>query len=437
MINEWMMKNPGNRTLSDYPDYVKAVVRVRKAAAMGNLQIGRVSTKEFEAIVKGADTIESQAETLFTDCGFYRAAGLPALNRITQELSRVCGVAFEKLTLNQGVIDSTATAAEIVIYNALDNLKNDARYLADALEVKAKEFEGIVKCARIGLQDATPVFVSTEILSYAASIREALQAVASEQSKWCVSHFGSADLGTGFGIDADFGQKATLALCEFENRVFEQPTSTYHALNQSGKFLSTHNAVFQLAFAIWRLTNDLEFLSSGPRGGIRELALPAIAPGSSIMPGKINPTAAELASATSDRVMADHQALLSALHRSWGANGPLTGVPVKIMMEDCDLLARTSCVLVEKVIKGLTANPEKSRKQAENSLALGLILTRVLNQSRAQEIMQKALKENITVKEATLAAKVLPEETVDELFDVTRLASLEGNRELMQKYGLK
>ncbi len=427
------MKNPGNRSLSDYPEYVRAIVRVLIAGSEANREIGRISAQQFDDLNNAGVKVIDQAHSLFKNCGFYRANGRPSLDAVTQQLSQLSGVDPETVALNQRVVDTSATVAEIVVFDRLLELKASAHTLACALEDKAGEFKGIVKCGRIGLQDATPILLSTEISSYASSIREAIDSIDREQQKWNISHFGSGDLGTGYAIDTDFGELATSVLARLYKRPFVRPTEAYHALNQAGKFLSAHNALVELAFAIWRLANDLEFLSSGPRGGIRELILPAIAPGSSIMPGKINPTAAELAGATSDRVIADHDAMLSALHRSWGANGSLTGIPVKIMMENSDLLSRTCLVLTEKVIRGLTANPEKSQAQAENSIALGLILIRLLGRPKTQEIMNMALKEKLTVKQATLALNALPAEIADEVFDLSKISNLHGNRELMKK----
>lgn len=434
MVNEFAMTNPGNRTLSDYPGYVEAIADVRRAAFLANCRLGRVEKNKVQTVETACRLIKEKAAEWFCDYGFYRAVGVPSLSAVTQQLSRLSGVSEADLCLNQGVIDTAATAAEITVFEHMRALSTAIDGLISSLEEKAVQFADVVKCGRVGLQDSVPVSVGAEMHSYAQSIREAAESVDRESRKWTFSYLGLGDQGTGYGIDAGFGLAAVEALSLLLDRQVTRPLEPFHDINQSGKFLAAHNALTELALAIWRLANDLEFLSSGPRGGIRELILPAIAPGSSIMPGKINPTAAELAGGTSDRVLANHDAMLSALHRSWGANGPLTGLPIKLMMEDCNLLSRTCVVLVNKVITGLTVNKTQCRTHAENSLALGLILTRLVGRERAFEVMKKALSEKITVKEAALALKVVPEAAAAELFDVNELATIQGNTRLMKKY---
>ena len=435
MMDAFEMTNPGNRTLSDYPEYVRAIVDVRRAAFLANAKLGHMDAAKVQAVENACRLTKEKANDGFRNCGFYRAVGVPSLSAVTQHLSRLSGVSEAELCLNQGVIDTAATAAEITVFGHMTKLSTAADGLISCLEEKAVQFSDVIKCGRVGLQDSVPVSVGTEMHSYAQSIREAAEAVNREAQKWTFSHLGGGDLGTGYGIDVGFGSAAAEALSRILERRVLQPHEAYHDLNQSGKFLAAHNALMELALAVWRLANDLEFLSSGPRGGIRELVLPAIAPGSSIMPGKINPTAAELAGGTSDRVMADHDALLSALHRSWGSNGALTGLPIKIMMEDCDLLARTCHVFVSKVIAELTANETQCRTHAENSLALGLILNRVIGREKALSVMELARREKITVKKAALALKVIDEAAANELFNVDELAKTDGNAHLMKKYG--
>ncbi len=416
----------GNRTLSDYPQFVTAIAQVRRAAAQANLQNNRITKAQYSAIAQACEEVSIEAKTLFSDCSFYWGAGVSALNVVTHMICERSMVDKCLVTLNQATADCIATANESVVFNELTEVLSAVDVIVDALNVKADQFANIVKCGRLGLQDATPVFVGTEIRSYAQAIEDAAKSIAREQLKWSVSHFGSGDLGTGFAIESGFGDCATESFNELEGRCYKRSKEPFYALNQSGKFLSTHNALVELAFAVWRLSHDLEFLSSGPRGGIRELILPAIAPGSSIMPGKINPTAAELACATSDQVLADQDALMSAIHRSWGAKGSISLLPLKILMEDAGLLARTCRVITEKVIEGLKANEQHSVKQAENSLALGLILRGVADLVDVQKVMQTAREHRITIKEAALRLNVVTPEQAADLFDVQKLAGIEN-----------
>lgn len=434
MQKEFTMENPGNRTLANYQPLIKAIALIRLAAAQANRAISRIDETTCKTIEQAVNAVINGESKNFTNCAAYGAFLVQATKAVTEELVEKTGLEASQIALNQSITDVCATASEIVVCDTLSKAAVAALGLAQALEEKAKAFSGVVKCARVGLQDGLPVYVSAELQSYALSLREAATAISREADRWHISHFGSGDFGTGFCVDGGFSEKATKALSQLLSSDFTEPTAPFHALNQAGKFLAAHNALMELAFAMWRIANDLEFLSSGPRGGIRELILPAIAPGSSIMPGKINPTAAELVSATSDRVLADHDALMCGIHRSWGANGTLSGLPVRLVLDDADLLARTCQVFVKKVIEGLTVNQEKCEREAKASLAQGLILGRICGFEKANAVMQKALGEKIDVQEAALTLRVVSEETAKEIFNVQTLADRQGNASLMKKY---
>ncbi len=416
------MENLLSRTLTDYPQYLGALADVTIAGAIGNHAVNRLTEDKVKVIEAAVKALKSQSE-VFNGVSAYGAFGVKAWQAVTEEISKESGVDLSIVRFNQTAIDAAATAAEVTVFASLSEVGEAAEKLALAIEEKAREFAGVVKCGRLGLQDGTPVFVSTELLSYAASIHEAVAELTREKEKWTHSHLGSGSLGTGFGIDPEFGAKATEALGTLAGHILKRPESPYHALNQAHKFLSSHNALGELAFALWRLSNDLEFLSSGPRGGIRELILPAIAPGSSIMPGKINPTAAELVSATSDRVLSDHEAMIGAIHRSWGANGNLSSLPLRLMLDGADLLKRTCDVFVVKVISGLDVNKDKCEKEAEMSLALGLALEATLGKEKTLEVIEKAITERKSIKDAVVSLGYLEEGKAAELLNIENLAT--------------
>ncbi len=409
-----------NRTLTDYPQYFGALVDVTCAAVAGNQALNRISEEKAQAIETAARALKGEA---FNRVSAYGAFAVKAWQAVTDAIAKESGVDLTAVRLNQTAMDATATATEITVFTALSEVGEAAEKLASAIEEKAREFTGVVKCGRLGLQDGAPVFVSTELLSYAASIREAVAELTREKEKWTLSHLGSGALGTGFGIDREFGAKATEVLSTLIGRTLKRPTEAYHALNQAHKFLSSHNALTELAFALWRLSNDLEFLSSGPRGGIRELILPAIAPGSSIMPGKINPTAAELVSATSDRVLSDHEAMIGAIHRSWGANGNLSGLPLRLVLDGAELLKRTCDVFVVKVISGLDVNKANCVREAEMSLALGAALEPVLGKEKALKVIEKAITEKKSIKDAAVSLGYMEESKAAELLNIEKLAT--------------
>ena len=424
--------NIGNRMLADYPQYIRAVAEVRRTAAQANETLGSLTPQQCATIGLAADRLCEEAQSLFAQQGFYRAGSASPLMRITQTMSALADCPVSHLTLNQSITDVTATVAEIVMYDGLSRVIEACGCMIETLRQKAETYADVVKCARVSLQDATAVLVGDELEAYAQRIDEAAGSLRWQLGKWSVSHLGSGDVGTGFMIAPQFAELATERLSQRLGRTLTRPRLPLAELNQDGKFLAAHHALVELAFAIWRLARDLEFLASGPRGGIREWTLPAIAPGSSIMPGKINSTAAQLACATSDQIMADGQALMAALQRSWGVSGSQSLLPVKILMQDTELLARTCLVFNEKVLSGMTCNADKCLTQAQRSLAPALLLTKVAGVAAVEAAVEYALQNDVTVKDAAVSLKLVTAQEADVLFDSARLASVKGNADIMR-----
>ena len=142
------------------------------------------------------------------------------------------------------------------------------------------------------------------------------------------------------------------------------------------------------------------------------------------MPGKINPTAAELVSATSDRVLSDHEAMIGAIHRSWGANGNLSGLPLRLVLDGAELLKRTCDVFVVKVISGLDVNKANCVREAEMSLALGAALEPVLGKEKALKVIEKAITEKKSIKDAAVSLGYMEESKAAELLNIEKLATL-------------
>ena len=435
MINELTC----NIRLSEFPVYIQSLIAIRIASAKANFQLKKISKEALDALTNVAENIAKQEDYSEFDLPFINAVG-PVVNRyITDTLKKRCeqnGVYIDTDTieLNQATMDVASTATELAIYESLDKLVHSAHVLRLALEKKAVTFDGVVKCGRISLQDSVPVLLRDEFHAHSIAIQRAIERIEQEKKSWIYSHLGVGDLGTGFGIHPDFGDLATIELSKIKERIILTDSEPLAGLNLSGKLLTTHASVESLAFTIWKIAHDFEFQASGPRGGIRELALPAVAPGSSIMPGKINPTVAEMAMAACNQVLSNRDMVIQGLHQSWTDPTPLTTLPIRALLQDTTLLSKTCEVFVKKVINGITANPEKTLNAAKQSLANGLILVPLLGKNIAYQVIEKASKENSTVQEAALSLGIISEPIAQEIFNPLNLASNQSMKALMKKY---
>lgn len=188
------------------------------------------------------------------------------------------------------------------------------------------------------------------------------------------------------------------------------------------RWLLAHASVQALSTVVWRIARDIRMMCSGPRAGLQEINVPAVAPGSSIMPGKLNPVIAEMVFTTADQVDANHAGLSLAQKSGWLEGGMSSFVPIRSLMNSCDLLARTMDSFAELCLKGIRLNKEHSLKHAQRSLALAWIVELYTDKETARKVYEHAKTHNLTIKESALRLNVLPEEVIKSILDVNKLS---------------
>lgn len=440
--NESLAKAPialGYEKLNEFPEYVNAVLKVRKASALANGDLGYLSKEKANEISNACDGLLKASEPLtFFEQSILRFVGMPA-NKIINEQIRVkanSSITLEEISLNQWTNDVTVTAEAIAIRSDLYELSKSLRLLCEELGRKAEEFQGVVKCGRLGLKDSFPIRLGDEFRSHKTIIETVIEELQEEEQFWRFSVLGAGDLGTGLGVLPFFSSKATQILGEeLGYKLSLKEDEFQSALNNRYRFIIAHSKIQAAAVALWKLARDLTIMASGPRAGIREIVLPAVAPGSSIMPGKINPTVAELIMNICDKVFANSSGLNVGVHSGWLENDSNSSLPLKAILNSCQLLSRGSLVLLEKVVKGITSNPERCLEQAQMSLAPAVFLQKIIGKDETKKILEFALINNISLEDSyrKLIGEIEKGSLLEDLFNVYLISHKEGAKIFMEK----
>lgn len=313
--------------------------------------------------------------------------------------------------------DSFPTALHVAAALAIrDRLAPAAHRLADALDAKAAQWGGLVKIGRTHLQDATPLTLGQEFSGYVAQVRNALVRIekSAERNLLSLAQGGTA-VGTGLNAPDGFGKDMAAALADLTGLAFTSADNKFEALASNDALVDVSGTLSVLAVALTKIANDIRLLGSGPRSGIGELMLPANEPGSSIMPGKVNPTQCEMLTMVAAQVIGNHAAVTVGGmqgHLELNVFKPLIGAAV---LRSIDLLAVGMTSFAERCIDGLEADERRIGELVGRSLMLVTALAPEIGYDNAAKIAKHAHAHGLTLKEAGLALGLVDAATFDRL----------------------
>ncbi|HLV13458.1 MAG TPA: class II fumarate hydratase, partial [Trueperaceae bacterium] len=316
---------------------------------------------------------------------------------------------------SQSSNDTFPTAMHIAAYDKLAGHTLPAmRRLQAALAAKAREFAGIVKIGRTHLMDATPLTLGQEFGGYATQVAKSIEAVEGALPHLAELALGGTAVGTGLNAPRGFAEAAAARIAELTGHPFRTADDKFEALSANDAVVEASGALKRAAVALMAVANNIRLLGSGPRCGIGEIRLPANEPGSSIMPGKVNPTQAEALTMVCAQVMGNDVAVGVA-----GSHGHLqlnVFKPVMIhnLLTSAQLLGDACDSFRAKCVEGIEADERRIRMHLDNSLMLVTALNTRIGYYKAAEIAQKAHREGTTLKEAAVALGYLTAEEFDE-----------------------
>ncbi|OMI39902.1 class II fumarate hydratase [Streptomyces sparsogenes] len=415
--------------------HIEALARIKAAAAKVNAELGVVDAEVAEAIAgAAAEVAEGRWDDHFPVDVFQTGSGTSS-NMNTNEV--LATLASERLgrdvhpndhvNASQSSNDVFPSSIHIAATAAVTgDLIPALDHLARALERKAEEFAEVVKAGRTHLMDATPVTLGQEFGGYAAQVRYAVERLRASLPRLAELPLGGTAVGTGINTPPGFSAAVIAELARATGLPLTEARNHFEAQGARDGLVETSGQLRTLAVSLTKIANDLRWMSSGPRTGLAEIALPDLQPGSSIMPGKVNPVIPEAVLMVAAQVTGNDATVAWA-----GAAGNfelnvMLPVIAKNLLESVRLLANASRLLADRTVDGITANAERAREYAESSPSVVTPLNRYLGYEEAAKVAKKSLAERKTIREVVLESGyvergLLTLEQLDEALDVLRM----------------
>ncbi|MEU7244920.1 class II fumarate hydratase [Streptomyces sparsogenes] len=415
--------------------HIEALARIKAAAAKVNAELGVVDAEVAEAIAgAAAEVAEGRWDDHFPVDVFQTGSGTSS-NMNTNEV--LATLASERLgrdvhpndhvNASQSSNDVFPSSIHIAATAAVTrDLIPALDHLAEALERKAEEFAEVVKAGRTHLMDATPVTLGQEFGGYAAQVRYAVERLRASLPRLAELPLGGTAVGTGINTPPGFSAAVIAELARATGLPLTEARNHFEAQGARDGLVETSGQLRTLAVSLTKIANDLRWMSSGPRTGLAEISLPDLQPGSSIMPGKVNPVIPEAVLMVAAQVTGNDATVAWA-----GAAGNfelnvMLPVIAKNLLESVRLLASASRLLADRTVDGITANAERAREYAESSPSVVTPLNRYLGYEEAAKVAKKSLAERKTIREVVLESGyvergLLTLEQLDEALDVLRM----------------
>ncbi|MEG8946829.1 class II fumarate hydratase [Rosettibacter firmus] len=411
-------------------ELIRALAIVKKAAAITNNELGLLSDEKKELIVKAAEeVIEGKLNEHFPLVVWQTGSGTQTNMNVNEVIANRAiemagGVLGSKKPIHpnddvnksQSTNDAFPTAIHIAVVEEIHRrLIPMVTKLRDALEAKSNEFKDIIKIGRTHLMDATPLTLGQEFSGYAQQLTNGLARINDALKRLYEIPLGGTAVGTGLNTHPDYAVKVAEKISEITGKPFKTAPNKFEAMAGKDALVELSGVLKTLAASLMKIANDIRWLGSGPRCGIGEISLPENEPGSSIMPGKVNPTQSEAMTMVCAQVFGNDVTINIA-----GASGNFelnVFMPVIAynILQSIRLLADACESFTDNCVVGIVANENNIKKHLENSLMLVTALNPVIGYDNAAKVAKKAHKENKTLKEAALELGLLTSEQFDEI----------------------
>ena len=425
--------------INHYPGFVEAWAIVKLAAAQANTDVGAMKPERLAAIKKASDEVlAGKYHDQFLVDWYQGGAGTSTNMNANEVLANVGLEAtghqkgeyqflepHDDLNMSQSTNDSYPTAIKVAILLRNDKLIEELKMLSASFRKKGQAYLEIVKMGRTEMQDAVPMTVGQEFYAFAASLDGEIQELQeAEQSLYSVN-MGATAIGTGINVPKGYPEKCAQHLAKLTGKPIVPASDMLAATWDQQGFVVYSGALKSLAIKLSKISSDLILLTSGPRAGLSEINLPALQPGSSIMPGKVNPVVPEVMNLVAFRVMGNDYVTTLAAHSGQlqlNAYEPIEGLSI---LESQDLLHKTSMLFRTKCIDGITVNEKVLAHYMETTVGIVTALNPVLGYDKAMELANEAYKSGKGVLEIIREKKLLTEQQIQDLLDPVKLTGLD------------
>jgi fumarate hydratase class II len=405
------------------PELIHALGLVKLAAARVNRELGLLDADVADAIEQAARAVaDGELDEQFPIDVFQTGSGTSSNMNANEVIAAVASTELgrrvhpnDEVNLGQSSNDVIPTTLHVAAVLAIEyDLLPALRGLHETLQAKAAEFDDVVKIGRTHLMDAVPIRLGQEFSGYARQIELASERIKATLPGLRELAIGGTAVGTGLNTHAEFGARVARELSELTGTAFREAENHFEAQGARDAYVFTAGALTSLAAALMKIANDIRLLASGPQAGLGELILPAIQPGSSIMPGKVNPVICEAVIMVAAQVTGNCQAIV--IGGQWGQLELNVMLPMMAsnMLESIRLLANASRVFVAKSLTGIEANRERAEGYVESSISMATALNPLIGYDNAAKISKKSHATGRTVRDLAYEESGLTRDQVDE-----------------------
>ncbi len=419
--------------LKQYRAFVWSMALIKRAGAEVNRDLGLLDAKIAEAIVTSAqEVIDGKWETQFVVDPIQAGAGtshnMNVNEVIANRANQFLGFALDDprkpvnpndhVNMAQSTNDTIPTAIRLGCLWRLDELLRAVDALADALDAKARAFDDIVKSGRTHLQDAVPVRMGHEFGAYAQAVRNDRERIATAGDRLRRLGIGGTATGTGLNAHPAYHQRMIERINELTNLRLKSSGNLFESMQSMADAADFSGAMNTLALTLTRIANDFRLLASGPTTGLDEIRLPAVQPGSSIMPGKVNPVMAEMLNMACYQVMGNHHTVSLAVAAGQLELNVMMPIIAYNLFQTMDILINALNTFTTKCVVGIVAQREKAEGWLAKSTVLVTALNPVIGYLKAAEVAKEAMARNAPIRQVVLEKGYLTAEQLDRVLDV-------------------
>ena len=416
-------------TIGTFPHLIRALALVKKAAAHANMDLGILDRTVGEAISRACDELlDNRHHDQFVVDVIQGGAGTSTHMNANEVIANIAlGLlghprgAYEfchpndHVNLSQSTNDVYPTAMQLALYTKLEDLTIAMAEVQQAFAQKAVEFASVIKMGRTQLQDAVPMTLGREFGTHATTIGEDIQRIHESRNLLREMNLGATAIGTGINAPRGYADKVRGYLNDLGRLSFVTAPDLMEATQDTGVFVQLSGVLKRFGVKLSKVCNDLRLLSSGPRAGLNEINLPPVQPGSSIMPGKVNPVIPEVVNQICFQVIGNDVTISMAAEGGQLQLNVMEPIILFNLYRSIDILTRGCRTLARRCVSGITANEDVCRRYVEQSVGLVTALTPEIGYERASEIAREALRSGRGVAELALERGYLSRERLAEI----------------------
>lgn len=426
-----------DRTMDDFPSFITAIAQIKKASALANKNINRITEEQCNAICKAADEIaEGKMQGQFPIDIFHGGGGTSTnmnvneviANRATEMITNSKGYdpvhPNTHVNMGQSTNDVIPAAMKMACYLELKHMERSLDHAIAVLKTKEEEFKNVVKLGRTCLQDALPMTLGQMFSGYRSNMERQRGNIANVKKHLLELPLPATAIGTCFGTFPGFEKALYEHLPEVTGTPYCREENLYDGLQNADIWIQVSAALKSTASAFNKLSSDLRLMSSGPRAGLNEINLPAVQPGSSIMPGKINPVMPEMMIQVAFKIFGNDLSVSLAADQGELDLNVWESLILNCIYESITILSKGIILFTDKCLAGLTANEDKCAQDAGSTLALSTVLATLYDYPVASDVAKKAWAENVSVKEIAVREGIFTPEQADVLLDPANLIDI-------------